>query len=212
MADRLLLMCARSGRVLGLGALLIVLSASMAHAQYFGRNKVQYRTFQFEILKTEHFDIYHYPEEGKAAEIAARMAERWYARLSRFFGHELRGRQPLILYAVGAHFRQTNAIEGLIGAGTGGVTEALKRRVVLPMSGTLADSDHVLGHELVHAFQFDITGADPREYAAQAPGILDFPLWFVEGMAEYLSLGPVDGQTAMWMRCLLYTSPSPRDS
>src|SRR6185503_14270479 len=32
------------------------------------------------------------------------------------------------------------------------------------------------------------------------PGILEFPLWFVEGMAEYVSLGPVDAQTAMWMR------------
>src|SRR5436309_4770237 len=26
------------------------------------------------------------------------------------------------------------------------------------------------------------------------------PLWFIEGMAEYLSLGPVDAHTAMWMR------------
>ena len=69
---------------MGLAALLMVLLVPAAHAQYFGRNKVQYRTFEFEILKTEHFDIYHYPEEGKAAEIAARMAERWYARLSRF--------------------------------------------------------------------------------------------------------------------------------
>ena len=91
------------------------------------------------------------------------MAERWHARLSRFFGHDLRGRQAVILYAVPAHFRQTNAVEGLIGEGTGGVTEAMKRRIVLPMSGSLADTDHVLGHELVHAFQFDLTGADPRE-------------------------------------------------
>src|SRR6187399_1702725 len=189
-----------AGRLAILAVVCLLAAPTASAAQYFGRNKVQYRSFDFQILKTEHFDLYYYPEESEAANLVARMAERWYARLSRFFGHELRGRQPLILYAVGAHFRQTNAIEGLIGAGTGGVTEALKRRVVLPMSGTLADSDHVLGHELVHAFQFDITGADPREYAAQAPGILDFPLWFVEGMAEYLSLGPVDGQTAMWMR------------
>lgn len=193
-------MCHRPGRVLGPAALLIVLLASTAHAQYFGRNKVQYRTFDFEILKTEHFDIYHYPEEGKAAGVAARMAERWYARLSRFFGHELRGRQPVILYAASAHFRQTNAIAGLIGEGTGGVTEAMKRRVVLPMSGSLADTDHVLGHELVHAFQFDLTGADPHEAMTAAPDILQFPLWFAEGMAEYLTLGPVDSQTSMWMR------------
>jgi hypothetical protein len=179
---------------------LLLVAASSAHAQYFGRNKVQYRTFEFLILKTDHFDIYYYPEEAEAAQIASRMAERWHARLSRFFGHDLRGRQPVILYAVSAHFRQTNAVEGLIGEGTGGVTEAIKRRIVLPMSGSLADTDHVLGHELVHAFQFDLTGDDPRERVTRAPDILQYPLWFVEGMAEYLSLGPVDGQTAMWLR------------
>ncbi|MCC7009210.1 MAG: PD40 domain-containing protein [Acidobacteria bacterium] len=177
-----------------------VAAPSVASAQYFGRNKVQYRTFDFQILRTDHFDIYYYPEEADAARIVARLAERWYDRLSRFFSHELRGRQPLILYAAAAHFRQTNAVEGLIGEGTGGVTEGLRRRVVLPMSGSLAESDHVLGHELVHAFQFDMTGADPRDMAGEAPGILAFPLWFVEGMAEYLSLGPADAQTAMWLR------------
>src|SRR5678816_3577004 len=170
-------------------ALLGILGApAVVEAQYFGRNKVQYRTFDFQILKTEHFDLYFYPEEREAAGVVARLAERWHSRFSRFFGHDLRGRQPIILYAVGAHFRQTNAIEGLIGEGTGGVTEALKRRIVLPMSGSLADTDHVLGHEMVHAFQFDLTGEDPRDGPPQsAPGILSFPLWFVEGMAEYLS-------------------------
>ena len=182
------------------GLFVLLAMTSTAHAQYFGRNKVQYRTFDFQILKTDHFDIYYYPEEAEAAQIASRMAERWHARLSRFFGHDLRGRQAIILYAVPAHFRQTNAIEGLIGEGTGGVTEAIKRRVVLPMSGSLADTDHVLGHELVHAFQFDLTGEDPREHLARAPDILQYPLWFVEGMAEYLSIGPVDAQTAMWLR------------
>ena len=188
-------------------ALLVALVAllclpSAAAAQYFGRNKVQYRTFDFQILKTEHFDLYYYPEEAEAAQVVARMAERWHSRLSRFFGHDLRGRQAVILYAAGSHFRQTNAVDGLIGEGTGGVTEGIKRRVVLPMSGSLADTDHVLGHELVHAFQFDMTGTDPREAsgAEGAPGILAYPLWFVEGMAEYLSLGPVDTQTTMWLR------------
>lgn len=173
---------------------------ALASAQYFGRNKVQYRSFDFKVLQTERFDIYYYPEEIEAAHIVGRMAERWHERLSRFFGHELRGRQPIVLYASSAHFQQTNTVDGLIGEGTGGVTEALKRRVVLPMAGSLADTDHVLGHELVHAFQFDLTGADPRDRTGLMPGILTFPLWYVEGMAEYLSLGPIDSQTAMWMR------------
>jgi len=174
------------------------LCATTASAQYFGRNKVQYKKLDFQILKTEHFDIYFYPEEKEGAELAARLAERWHARLEKLFSHQLRGRQPLVLYASHPDFEQTNAIPGDLGEGTGGVTEPLRRRIVLPLGGPLADTDHVIGHELVHAFQFDITtrpGQAPGETGANA-----LPLWFIEGMAEYLSLGPVDANTAMWLR------------
>ena len=83
---------------------------SKLDAQYFGRNKVQYERFDYKVLKTEHFDVYFYPEMTQAAEQAARMAERWYARLSRLLNHELRGRQPLILYAASPHFQLTTVL------------------------------------------------------------------------------------------------------
>jgi Tol biopolymer transport system component len=187
-------------RKLVLAALLVLLalpSVALAQGGYFGRNKVQYREFDFKVLKTDHFDIYYYPEEEEAAKMASRMVERWYTRLSQLLNHELSTRQPLILYASGSHFRQTNTIEGDLGEGTGGVTEAYKRRIVLPFAGPIEASDHVLGHELVHAFQYDITGTNVNGGAA---GALALPLWFIEGMAEYLSIGPVDPHTAMWMR------------
>ena len=190
---------------LGLAAL-----ASPLHAQYFGRNKVQYENFDFRVLKTEHFDIYFYPPEKAAAEHAARMSERWYARLSSILDHELSGRQPLILYASAPEFQQTNAVGGSIGEGTGGVTEALRRRIVLPTGGTLGDLDHVIGHELVHAFQYDITGSGRPNSLGALPAASQLPLWFIEGMAEYLSIGPAAPQTAMWMRGAL--ADTARDS
>src|SRR5262245_34330762 len=139
------------------------------------------------------------------------MAERWYARLSTLMHHQLSGRQPLIVYATQAQFEQTNVVSG-ISEGTGGVTEALRRRIVLPVGGTLRDLDHVLGHELVHAFQYDITGGgSPNTYGAM-PGATALPLWFIEGMAEYLSLGANAPLTAMWMRGAMEdTLPSYRD-
>src|SRR5215212_6376871 len=141
-----------------LSALLIFFSvASSAEAQYFGRNKVQYQDFKFELLRTEHFDIYFYDEERASAARVGRMAERWYARLSQVFHHDIESRQPLVLYASHPDFEQTNVVGGAIGEGTGGVTEGLKRRVVLPLAATLGETDHVLGHELVHAFQYDIS-------------------------------------------------------
>ena len=174
-------------------ALGVTLTWSIAEAQYFGRNKVQYRQFTFEVLKTEHFDIYFYPQERDAAGHAARMAERWYSRLSRLLGQDLRGRQPVILYASHPDFEQTNAISGMIDEGIGGVTEALKRRVILPLGGTLAETDHVLGHELVHAFQYDVASRGTRQ--PRGSSLERLPLWFIEGMAEYLSIGPVDPHT-----------------
>lgn len=179
-------------------AVLVVSWAAPCSGQYFGQNKVQYKDLKFAVLKTEHFDIYYYPQERQGIEIAARMAERWHARLGRIFAHELRGRQPLVLYASHPDFEQTNAIAGELGEGTGGVTEPLRRRIVLPMGGPLADTDHVIGHELVHAYQFDIT--TPRNAQPGQNGAERLPLWFIEGMAEYLSLGPVDPNTAMWLR------------
>lgn len=173
----------------------------MVRAQYFGQNKVEYKTFNFKIIKTEHFDVYYYPEERDAAEQSARMAERWYARYVKILDHELHGRQPLILYASHPDFEQTNAISGQLGEGTGGVTEPLRRRIVLPSGGPLAETNHVIGHELVHAFQFDITNeGQAQSVKIASPGVLRLPLWFIEGMAEFLSLGPIDPNTAMWMR------------
>ena len=187
-------------------ALVLVLLPSSLQAQYFGRNRVQYESFEFRTLKTEHFDIHFYPPEGEAARQAGRMAERWYARLSSVLDHELSGRQPLILYASAPEFQQTNAVGGSIGEGTGGVTEALKRRIVLPTGGTLADLNHVIGHELVHAFQYDITGNGRTASRGALPAASVLPLWFIEGMAEYLSVGPEAPQTAMWMRGALADS------
>ncbi len=188
----------RHARTAAVTALLLCVLPSVAGAQYFGRNKVHYKDLKFQILKTEHFDIYYYPEEREGIDIAARMAERWHARLERVLDHQLRGRQPLVLYASPGDVEQTTVLQGELSEGTGGVTESLRRRIILPLGGPLADTDHVIGHELVHAFQFDIT-TTPSMGQGET-GAHRLPLWFIEGMAEYLSIGPVDAQTAMWLR------------
>ncbi len=175
-------------------------------AQYFGRNKVQYDSFGFQVMKTPHFDIHYYPEAAVAIEDAARMSERWYERLARTFQHEFERPKPVILYADHPDFQQTNTLAGFISEGTGGVTESLKNRVIMPLAGTYHDTDHVLGHELVHAFQYNI--AQSRS-GGGLRGMAQLPLWVVEGMAEYLSVGREDPLTAMWLRDALLRDDVP---
>lgn len=192
MIQRLLVIIA----LLGIG---LAVDPGDAHAQYFGRNKVQYRAFDFKVIETEHFDIYFYEEERVAALDAARMAERAYARLSRVLQHEFKDRKPIILYASHSEFQQTNALASIIDEGTGGVTESLKDRVIMPFTGSYAEFDHVLRHELVHAFQFDVIFRNAALDNAN-PFANRYPLWFMEGMAEYLSIGHIDAITAAWLR------------
>ncbi len=166
-------------RTVAVSVAVVLLSASSVGAQYFGRNKVEYVDFDFRILATEHFDVYYYPREERAARVAARLAERWYARFSSLLNHHLATRQPLVLYGSQAEFAQTNVVSGLLPDSVGGVTDAARRRITMPFAPTMAETDRVLGHEIVHAFQFDIA----RKHASDTAQ----PLWFIEGMAEYLS-------------------------
>src|SRR3989449_3154866 len=180
--------------VLGLSIL-----ATPAAAQYFGQNKVQYRSFNFQSIQTEHFDIYYYPDERGGALDAARMAERAYARLSRILHHQFSSRKPIILYASQSDFEQTNVVDAS-GEGLGGVTEFFKHRAVRPFTGSYAEFEHVLQHEMVHQFQYDVYSRGRPGAGVQTLMAVNPPLWFMEGMAEYLSLGPINPETAMWLR------------
>ncbi len=182
----------------------IALATSLAAAPvqgqaYFGQNQVQYDQFDWRTLETEHFLVYYYPEERRAAMDAARMAERAYARLSRVLDHQFREKKPIMLFASRTDFGQNN-VTGDLGEGTGGVTESLRHRMLLNFTGDYRSFEHVLTHEMVHAFQYDIfargkAGSGLQNLAQNFP-----PFWFAEGMAEYLSLGPNTPLTNTWLR------------
>jgi Tol biopolymer transport system component len=174
-------------------------SATAGAQNYFGQNQVQYDKFKWEIVETEHFLIHYYPEEKKASVVAARMAERAYARLSRVLAHQFREKKPIVLFASRTDFGQNN-VTGDLGEGTAGVTEALRHRMLLNFTGDYRSFEHVLTHEMVHAFQYDIFARGKAGNGLQTLSQYLPPLWFAEGMAEYLSIGPAWPSTTTWMR------------
>jgi Tol biopolymer transport system component len=178
--------------------LFLLLSVTSMQAQYFGRNKVNYENFEFKVLESPNFDLYHYLNNPERLYEFTREAEQWYHMHQQVLQDTIAQRNPFILYDNHADFQQTNAISGAIGVGTGGVTEALKNRVIMPLAESHQQTNHVLGHELVHAFQYNMILNSGDSTGLQ--NLRNLPLWMVEGMAEYLSIGSVDAHTAMWMR------------
>jgi hypothetical protein len=190
-----------------LAAMLIILLGGSVSAQQFGRNKPHYNTFDFKLTRSPHFSLYHYLEKDKIAETFLGTSERWYDYERIIFRDTFPERNPLILYSNHADFQQTTAIMGTIGVGTGGVTEALRNRVVMPLMEINSQTNHVLGHELVHAFQYRMF--KNSKDSLSLTDIQAIPLWMVEGLAEYLSIGNVDPHTAMWMRDAVRESKFP---
>ncbi len=178
--------------------LAILSSIDCALAQQFGRNKPNYEKFNFQIHTSPNFKLYHYLKDDSLVATLSNASERWYRNHQVIFRDTFPERNPLILYSNHADFWQTNAILGSVGIGTGGVTEALRNRVVLPVMELNSQTNHVMGHELVHAFQYLLV-QNPKD-SLSLNNLQNLPLWMVEGLAEFLSIGHIDPQTAMWMR------------
>ncbi|HEV8508958.1 MAG TPA: hypothetical protein VGQ48_00740 [Gemmatimonadales bacterium] len=164
---------------------------------YFGQNKIQYRRFDWRVLRGEHVDLYYYPEEEELGRVALAYAEESYDSLERRFIHAVTRRIPLIVYASHTDFEQTNILPFIPPEGLLGVTEFLKRRVALPFRGSYAEFRHTLRHELVHVFQLSLASQTFSRYPRfRQTGL---PLWWTEGLAEFFSAGE-DSRDEMVLR------------
>jgi len=190
--------------------LLVLMLAGSAQAQYFGRNKIQYDNFDWQVLSTPHFEIFFYEEEEDLAARAAVIAEDAYLRLSQLLDWEFSSQIPFVLYASPNDFQQTNIADGIIGEGVGAFAEPVRNRMVIPYPGDNPGFVHVINHELVHVFMFDIAFHSTRDNSARR-AFFQIPLWFAEGAAEWFSAG-WDQAADMWIRDLtIYDGIIPLD-
>lgn len=177
----------------------LMLVAHDAAAQYpFGKNKIQYSAKDWKVIETEHVDIFYYPDEVFLAEFVAGFVEDVYDEYAAFFRLEFEDRIPVILYGTHHDFKETNVIPYLLGEATLGFTEFIKGRVALPFTGSYYDLERVCRHELVHAFMLEklrVVMNEHRRYTYQHP-----PLWFTEGLAEYLGKRTQDTEAHMFLR------------
>lgn len=151
----------------------------------FGKNKVQYDRLDWQVLRTEHVELFFYAEEEQLARQLAAIAESTCAEFDTTFRMRPRRRIPILTYASHQAFQQTNATPGFISEGTGGLTELIKGRVLIPHTGSHHRLVWVTRHELVHAYMLEKIAQEQKKakkYRGAWP-----PLWFTEGLAEFLS-------------------------
>ncbi|HBZ00929.1 MAG TPA: hypothetical protein DEO84_06360 [candidate division Zixibacteria bacterium] len=178
-------------------AIIIFLTVTSSAQFDFGQNKIQYSKFDWQVLTTEHFEIYFYPQEKEIAETAAQLAEDSYDFLQGKFNLTIEKKVPFIVYSSPVFFEQTNIVPGILPENVAGFTEYYKQRVVIPFNGSMADFAHVIRHELTHVFTFQKLTYVNKLHNHRT--IANPPLWFTEGIAEYWSAG-WDNEADMFLR------------
>ena len=160
-------------------ALPVVSAAQTPYIPYFGKNRVKYDKFDWHIYRTEHFEIYYYPELEQHLERVASYAESAYQRISSELKHDLAGRVPLILFKTQSEFQQQDISGGELPEGVLAFAEPYRDRMVLPIDEPPDQLYRLITHELTHVFEFDVI---PRGLMGSA-----IPLWVDEGLANYMA-------------------------
>jgi len=188
----------------GYSAILFALLLVMTQGAFsqFGKNKVQYRKFDWKYIQTSHFDVYYYDDAVELANLCAYQAEKSLASIEKLLNYKMEKRVPFIIYNSKNEFQQTNVIGQYMPEGIGGVTELFKNRVVIPYLGDLKQFKHVIHHELVHAVLNVMFMGGTFQTAVSTNNLREIPLWMNEGLAEYESIGNLDTPTDMFMRDL----------
>lgn len=171
-------------------ALILLICSTYAYAQatVFGKNKVQYKNFDWYYIQSNHFDVYFNQGGEYLAEFTADVAESSYQSISKLFRYKISNRISIIVYNSHNEFQQTNVVSVYLEEGIGGVTELFKNRVVVPFEGDYSKFRHVIHHELVHAVINDMFYGGTVQSIISGNITLQLPLWFNEGIAEFEAL------------------------
>jgi len=150
----------------------------------FGKNKVIVDQHTWYIAETEHFQIYHYPEESHLIPKVSKLLEKAYQKVTSDLNISIEKKTPFFLYLTHNHFEQNNIAD--TGEGVGGFSEPYKNRFVLPITGSDKELEHVITHEFTHIANFNIWYGGFWKSASLMRFVF-YPLWIVEGLAEYES-------------------------
>jgi hypothetical protein len=158
-------------------------------SETFGKNRIQYKTFDWQYLSGENFDIYFYGARAGVAREALNYLESEFDRISDLIGFPPYFKSKVFLYNSLTDLRQSNVGLNRNIYTVGGETEFVKPYVEVAHLGNLqALKDELLfkvSELMVNEMMFGGTLKDVFQSAL----LMNLPEWFVDGVAQYVARG-----------------------
>lgn len=158
-------------------------------SEVFGKNRVQYRTFKWQYISSENFDVYYYDERRKVATEAVQYLESEFDRITDLIGYPPYLKTKVFLYNSITDLQQSNV--GIMGQQfpVGGGAEFIKPYVEIAHPGTLDEFKEELIYKVSDLIVNEMMFGGSLKDMFQNAVLLNLPDWFVGGASLYAAKG-----------------------
>jgi Tol biopolymer transport system component len=172
---------------------LIFVLITQSRAQYtqetFGKNRIQYRQFNWEYLSGENFDIYYYDARKGIAQNALEYLEAEFDRITDLIGYPPYFKTKVFLYNSLSDLRQSNVGLNRTVYTVNGETEFVKPYVEVANSGTAQEFKEELLFRISELMVNEMMFGGSLKDIFQSSMLMNLPDWFIDGASLYVAKG-----------------------
>ncbi len=182
-------------RMLRIGGSLLIIIFFIASAkgqkaqETFGKNRVQYKQFDWKYVSSENFDVYYYEERKKIATDALQFLELEFDRVTDLIGSSPYLKTKVFLYNSITDLQQSNVGLNHSKYSVSGETEFIKPYVEIAHPGNLGQFKEELIYKFSHLMLNQMMFGGSLRDMFQNAVLLNLPEWFIEGGSNYVAKG-----------------------
>ncbi|HLL96204.1 MAG TPA: hypothetical protein VK404_14585 [Spirosoma sp.] len=174
---------------LWLGALSMAMAQNYPSLERFGKNRIQYRSFEWKTIRTANFEIYYYQGGNQIANLTAQYAESEFDRITELLGYTPYNRVKIFLFNSPRELAQSNIGLNAQGGLTSRELDLSKSRVELAFTGDQISFRRQIIRDISMLFVYDMLYGGSLKDALQSSLLLTLPDWFMPGIAAYIAEG-----------------------
>lgn len=164
-------------------------ASSQFRKDRFGKNRVQYKKFEWKFISTPNFDFYYYEGGYEIATKAAGFAEKDFNRITDMVSFSPYSKVKVFIYNSMNDLLQSNIGVKLQGFEVGGQTSFVRSEVEVAFLGNQFSFRQELAHSITDILIFEMMYGGNLKEILQSNYLLNLPEWFMAGAADYIAYG-----------------------
>lgn len=158
-------------------------------SETFGKNRIQYKKFDWTYLSSENFDVYYYDDRKRVAQESIQYLEAEFDRITDLIGFYPYQKTKVFLYNSIADLQQSNIGLNYSQFAAGGETQFIKPYVEIAHPGTVEEFKEELIFKFSDLMLNEMMFGGSLKDMFQNAVLLNLPDWFVPGAARYVAKG-----------------------